>query len=55
MPAHGATRSEQWAQQRLRQSQTVIGAMFRGLESEIGPDQALELVAEIHSASKGGT
>lgn len=42
-----ATPSEKWAQQRLRMSPTHIGAIFRGLEKEIGSDPALEVVAAL--------
>lgn len=43
-----ATISERALQIKLRQSQTVPGAIFRGLAHEVGEDQALEVLAELY-------
>lgn len=40
---------------RLRRSPTHIGAMFRGMEKEIGSEPALEFVATLMAGQSEGT
>ena len=34
-------------EQRLRRSQSTIGAMFRGIEQEVGASEALAVISEL--------